>query len=198
MFNILMVGRINSWKGQDLLLEALTLLEPNLRTRIHVKILGDVYGNSEMLIELQALVSLQLSDAMITFEGFKSDTQPYYQWADAVIVPSKKPEPFGLVAIEAMSAARDVVVADHGGLSEIVEHQVSGIKVEPNNALALAHALEELLFGKTSYGEAARERFLSHFSQALLEERMRAIFKYSATAKRGATEDGGDALDEDS
>ena len=60
--------------------------------------------------------------------------------ADVSVVPSLF-EPFGIVALEAMAAKSPVVVSDTGGLSEIVDHDVTGVKVYPNNpeSLSLGH-----------------------------------------------------------
>jgi glycosyltransferase involved in cell wall biosynthesis len=65
--------------------------------------------------------------------------------ASVVAVPSRWPEPLGLVAIEAMAAGVAVVASRTGGLAEIVEHGVTGCLVEPGDATALAGALDDLL-----------------------------------------------------
>lgn len=74
------------------------------------------------------------------------------------VVPSTEPEPFGMVAIEAMLASKPVVAANHSGLTEIVIHNETGFLVELNNIIALKEALEKLInnpelrisFGKNS------------------------------------------------
>ena len=50
--------------------------------------------------------------------------------ADVSVVPSLF-EPFGIVALEAMAAKSPVVVSDTGGMSEIVDHDMTGVKVYP-------------------------------------------------------------------
>jgi len=64
--------------------------------------------------------------------------------ADVSVVPSLF-EPFGIVALEAMAAGSPVVVSDTGGLSEIVEHDVSGVKVYVNNPESLAWGVTRVL-----------------------------------------------------
>ena len=54
-------------------------------------------------------------------------------------------EPFGIVALEAMAAKCPVVVSDTGGLSEIVDHDVTGVKVYPNNTESLAWGITKIL-----------------------------------------------------
>jgi glycosyltransferase involved in cell wall biosynthesis len=58
-------------------------------------------------------------------------------YADVSVIPSLY-EPFGIVALEAMAARSPVVVSDTGGLSEIVEHDITGVKIYPNDENSLA------------------------------------------------------------
>jgi glycosyltransferase involved in cell wall biosynthesis len=77
------------------------------------------------------------------------------------VVPSVWREPFGLVALEAMAAARPVVASDIGGLSDIVVHGESGLLVTPGDAGELAAAIARLLDDppmRERMGRAARER----------------------------------------
>ena len=60
------------------------------------------------------------------------------------VVPSLF-EPFGIVALEAMAAQSPVVASDTGGLSEIIEHDVTGVKVYPNNPDSLAWGITKVL-----------------------------------------------------
>ena len=82
-------------------------------------------------------------------------------------MPSILPEPFGLVAAEAMAAGRAVVAAAHGGLVEIVDDGVTGRLVRPRDAEDLARALDALLAEPDladRMGRAGRERQRAHFS----------------------------------
>jgi glycosyltransferase involved in cell wall biosynthesis len=65
--------------------------------------------------------------------------------ASVVAVPSRWPEPHGLVAVEAMASGAAVVASRVGGLAEIVEHGVTGCLVEPGDVEALSGALDNLL-----------------------------------------------------
>ena len=73
--------------------------------------------------------------------------------ATAAVVPSRWPEPQGLVAVEAMAAGTPVVASTVGGLVDIVEPEVNGLLVPPGDAPALATALDRLLAD-----EALRDR----------------------------------------
>ena len=94
----------------------------------------------------------------------------FYNWADAVIVPSVLPEPFGLVAIEAMSLGKLVIAANHGGLSEIIEDNVSGLLFEPDNEKDLALKICALIQNPyliKDLGNKGFEVFISKFTDKI-------------------------------
>ena len=75
--------------------------------------------------------------------------------ADVSVVPSLF-EPFGIVALEAMAAKSPVVASDTGGLSEIIEHDVTGVKVYPNNPDSLAWGINKVFLDDT-YSQRLKE-----------------------------------------
>lgn len=84
-------------------------------------------------------------------------------WAHAgvAVVPSVWPEPFGMVAVEAMAAGVPVVAAAGGGLAEIVVDGVTGALVRPGDPAGLARAVRDLVADpqrRARMGEAARQR----------------------------------------
>jgi len=86
--------------------------------------------------------------------------------ATIVVVPSRR-EPFGLVALEAALMARPVVVADTGGLAEIVDHGKTGLVVPPDDPKVLETAIADLLGrpdAAAAMGSAARRRALADFT----------------------------------
>jgi glycosyltransferase involved in cell wall biosynthesis len=82
----------------------------------------------------------------VLFQGFMDEENllKLQKSADVCVVPSMF-EPFGIVALEAMAAKSPVVVSDTGGLSEIVNHDITGVKVYPNNADSLAWGITKVL-----------------------------------------------------
>ena len=67
-----------------------------------------------------------------------------YKCADVSVFPSTY-EPFGIVALEAMLAGVPTVVSDVGGLNEIVDHRINGMKSYAGNPNSLADSILELL-----------------------------------------------------
>ena len=135
----MLIGRINSWKGQSLLIKAITLLNNIEKEKVEIKIVGDVFMNQQ---QLKTNLLNQIKDNnlqnIIKILPFTLSPDIYYNWADIVVVPSSLPEPFGLVAIEAMSLGKLVIAANHGGLCEIIEDNISGLLFDANNEKELA------------------------------------------------------------
>ncbi|HQH72875.1 MAG TPA: glycosyltransferase family 4 protein, partial [bacterium] len=89
-----------------------------------------------------------------------------YQQMDIVAVPSTWIEPFGITAPEAMASGLPVVASRIGGVRQTVEHEKTGILVEPGDPHTLAEALRRLILDpdlRARMGQAGRERALDHF-----------------------------------
>ena len=135
---LLLLGRINRIKGQDLLIEALAQLPADIVQRLEVRIVGGSFQNDVAReAALHAAVRAAGLEPIVRFEPFQVDPAPLYRWADVVAVPSRMPESLGRVAIEAMAFGRPPIVAQLGGLTEIVENGATGWTVPPNDAAAL-------------------------------------------------------------
>lgn len=126
---VLFVGRLDRQKGHDLLIESAS----QLAELVDVRIIGSsVVGKSEE-VDLPSNVTLL---------GWQSRPQIEAQMeqADLVVIPSRW-EAFGLVALEAMRAAKPVVAFRVGALPEIVEDGATGLLCSPVSAAALAGGL---------------------------------------------------------
>jgi glycosyltransferase involved in cell wall biosynthesis len=159
------VGRLNARKGQDVAIRAVQLLRAS-GGDVWLDIVGSTFRGYEWYErELRELAqSLGLSDC-VRFTGFLDPPWPAYENADIVLVPSRT-EPFGNVAVEAMSLSRPVVASRVGGLPEIVDDGRTGLLVEPDEPESLARAIEELLMDPaaaarigTEAAASVRERF---------------------------------------
>ena len=136
-------GRIASWKGQKVLVEALSQL-PN----VNGVVVGEAFFTDEdQQYKRQLLILAQelgVSDRL-QFAGFQTDILPYLKAVDVVVHCSTSPEPFGRVIVEAQLAAKPVIATKGGGPSEIIEDRVTGILVNPNHPGELAEEIQELL-----------------------------------------------------
>jgi glycosyltransferase involved in cell wall biosynthesis len=178
---LLMLGRINRIKGQDVLIEALASLPKELAQRLEVRIVGGSFGDDaarETL--LRGKVRAAGLEHAVRFEPFHDDPAPLYQWADVVLVPSKSPESLGRVAIEAMAFGRPPVVSAIGGLVEVVEDGVTGWHVPPNDPAALARKITDILMDPAhwrGFPAAARSRYAAMFGPAAIAKQIQAIIR---------------------
>lgn len=177
--NILLIGRLTPWKGQMFFLEALNHLLKHKAYDIKVRIVGDVFENQfAYKHDLRRYAKDCDLGKIVTFKSFTDSPEDEYEWSDIVIVPSVKPEPFGRVAIEAMSASRCVIAANHGGLMEIVEKNKNGVLFEANNSDSLVNALQGLLNTPemiNKYAEQGLQIFKLKFSEEIYKRKFKKV-----------------------
>jgi glycosyltransferase involved in cell wall biosynthesis len=173
------LGRISTWKGQDVLIRALA--DPALADRGAIALVaGDPWqGEERRLQELRALAETLGVAGRVRFCGFRSDVENVYGAADVVCVPSTQPDPLPNAALEAAAAGCCVVAADHGGLPEILHDGSTGVLVTPGDAAALAAALAALHADparRERLGAAAATDVRERFAPARLLERAQALY----------------------
>ena len=166
---VALVGRVNRWKGQGVLIDAARRLKAAGRERLRYVIVGDVADSQDHFREsmLEQIRQAGVAD-IVQWRPFTTEVNAVWAAADIAVVPSTEPEPFGRVAIEAMAHGLPVVASRHGGLVEIVEHEATGLLVPPGDGEALASALARLEAApelRRSWGEAGRGRQIAHFGQ---------------------------------
>lgn len=162
---IALIGRISRWKGQLVLLESFKHLTEHNKN-IKLVFVGSTPPNQEEFLDnlQQEIIHYQLENDVIIVP-FQENISAVWHAIDIAVVPSTEPEPFGLVALEAMLAQKPVVASNHGGLSEIVLNNETGFLVEPTNVQSLTNALELLItntemrstFGANGYKRAKNE-----------------------------------------
>ena len=136
---VLFVGQVIRGKGVDLLLTALA------------KVPGDwhatIVGTGNHLPACKALAAKLDIAHRVTFTGWVDHTalDPYYARASVSVVPSRWPEPFGMVGIEAMARGRPVVAFAVGGIPDWLEHGLTGLLAREADTDTLAEYLSRLL-----------------------------------------------------
>ncbi len=139
---ILFMGRLVYEKGIQHLIAAMPkILQGYNDTKLVI------CGKGGMFNELSQQVDAMGISNKVYFAGYMNgkDVQRMYKAADISVFPSTY-EPFGIVALEAMLSERPVVVSDIGGLNEIVEHRVNGMKTYCGNSNSIADSILELLY----------------------------------------------------
>ncbi|CAN5266038.1 glycosyltransferase family 4 protein [soil metagenome] len=134
-------SRLAAWKGQHVVLQALTQLPG-----VNCIIAGDaMFGEQPYADRLNKMVVELGLAGRVQFLGRRSDVARLMQAIDAVIHPSIDPEPFGRTLVEAMLAGVPVIATDAGAASDILEAGRAGTLVPPNDAEALAQAIRRVL-----------------------------------------------------
>lgn len=138
---IVYVGRHVYEKGIQLLIEAAPDIISNY---YNVKFI--IAGKGVMTDELKDKVRYLGLENNIVFTGYIDEEEKalLYKSADAAVVPSLY-EPFGISALEAMAAGCPAVVSDIGGLKDIIEHKINGIKILPGSKDSIRDNILELL-----------------------------------------------------
>ena len=169
------VGRLVREKGVQVLLHAVPkILAGHPRTKFVIAGKGPY---QEDLKRLAARLGIAQS---VYFTGYVDNEvrNALYSWADVAVFPSLY-EPFGIVALEGMAARTPVVVSDTGGLSEIVEHEVDGLKVPPDAPEALASAVLRILhhpdFGRLLQ-DRAYKKVLTQYNWQHVARQTRSVY----------------------
>lgn len=163
---VLFVGRLNRWKGAEVLVDAIAVLARE-GVAAHTAIVGAPPIGEEWRAAALRKRAAPVEDR-VTFVGFTESTAAWHAAADIVVVPSTWPEPFGIVTLEAMRAGRAIVASAVGASPELLDHGSCGLLVPPGDADALASALRHLLGdaeARRRLGDAARRRFLARFTE---------------------------------
>jgi glycosyltransferase involved in cell wall biosynthesis len=136
-FGLVLAGRVNGYKGHLEAVGACRIArEEGLDLRL--TLLGAPFPGQED--HLETLLREIDGERWISYRGEVQSVRPYLADAHAMLVPTTRPESFGLVALEAWAAGRKVLASDVGGLSEAAD-LVGGIKVPPADIPAIAQAI---------------------------------------------------------
>lgn len=165
---VLYVGRLVAEKGVQVLLEAVPAVLHH-----HPDALFFIAGRGPYEEELRSLAGRLGVGTHVRFLGYveEREKQRLMRQASVIVVPSLY-EPFGIIALEAMAAGTPVVATDAGGLDEVLDHWVTGIKVPAGDPGALGQAISEVL------GDDALSRGLAARAAVAVRER----FSWDAAA----------------
>ena len=164
-------SRLSPWKGQHILLEALT----HCPKAIAVLVGDALFGEDEYVQELhQQVKRLGLAERVI-FLGFRSDIPQLMSMCDLVVHTSIAAEPFGRVIVEAMLCHKPVIATAAGGAVELIENGQTGWLTPPKDSVKLAEIINqcqqepEAVQAIAQAGEiAAKQRFnLSSIEQQI-------------------------------
>lgn len=188
--SILFVGRLIERKGVPHLIRALGALTSRMAVRL------DIIGDGPERPRLEQLVRELGLDAVVGFLGRVSDAElrRAYAAADVFVLPSvldarQDTEGLGVVLLEAMNYSVPVIASDIGGITDIVQHEQTGLLVPPGDEVALAAALTRVLGDEAlarRLGDAGRDRLHDEFSWDHIVARWEGVYARALARSRAA------------
>lgn len=162
-------ANLERWKGIDVLLDACARVETPLRL--------EVFGDGAERPRLEAQAARLGVDAR--FHGYVADVPARLSGLDLFALPSRG-ENLPVAVMEAMAAGLPVVATRVGGVPELVVDGETGLVVEPDDAPALASALQSLAGDRArrgALGRAGARRIREHFSAEVIARRMVDLYE---------------------
>jgi glycosyltransferase involved in cell wall biosynthesis len=177
------VGRIEPWKGQDV---AVRMLDTMSNEDCWLVLVGDRHSASwpEFAPEVDTLAARLGLGSRVLYPGHRSDAAALVPGLDVLVCASRE-EGFGLSVVEAMAAGVPVAATRCGGPEDVIEHEVSGLLVPPENPVALGRAVERLLASPSLAGgmaARAKARYSERFTGDLGAARFAGILRMLTAA----------------
>jgi glycosyltransferase involved in cell wall biosynthesis/peptidoglycan/xylan/chitin deacetylase (PgdA/CDA1 family) len=176
---VAMVGMLLSWKGQRLFLDAVARLPPSARDAVFLVVGGEPErGERGILLGLQAHARELGIEGRVRIVGQVDHISRCMGQFDVVVSASLRPEPLGLVMLEAMAAACVFVGPAYGAAPEVVADGVNGFLFEPGVAASLAAKLAQAVDAarhRPELRQAARAAVQDRFSPQVCAQHTAAV-----------------------
>ena len=166
---ILMPGRLTSWKGQELFIEAINLVKIELGYEaFHAVILGNDQGRDLYKKKLIRLTEQYRLTNQIKFIDRCEDMALAYKVSDIIVSASIEPEAFGRVAVEAQSMEKLIIASNIGGSNETINDEKTGFLFKSGDAESLSKKIiRGLTMDETSInlmGKEGRSNIIKKFN----------------------------------
>ncbi len=166
---ILLPGRLTGWKGQEVFIEAINLVNIELGYEaFYAVILGSDQGRDLYKKKLIRLTEQYRLINQVKFIDHCKDMALAYKVSDIVVSASIEPEAFGRVAVEAQSMEKPIIASNIGGSNETVIDEKTGFLFESNNAKSLSQKILKILSmdeaSLNSVGREGRKNIIQKFN----------------------------------
>ena len=166
---ILVPGRLTSWKGQEMLIEAINLTKVELGYEaFHLVILGSHQGRDLYKKKLIRITEQYRLTNQIKFIDQCKDMALAYKVSDIVISPSIEPEAFGRVAVEAQSMEKLIIASNIGGSNETIINEKTGFLFEAGDIHSLSKKIIQAITMDESslklMGKEGRKNIIKKFN----------------------------------
>ena len=143
---ILLPGRLTEWKGQEIFIEAVNLVNIELGYEaFYGVILGSDQGRDLYKKKLIRLTEQYRLNNQVKFIDHCKDMALAYKVSDIVVSASIEPEAFGRVSVEAQSMEKPIIASNIGGSNETIVDEKTGFLFESNNAKSLSQKILKTL-----------------------------------------------------
>lgn len=162
-----MIGRVNSWKGQEDFIKAMDIVMDN-NSDIYSLLVGGVFEGEEWRINnLKLEIDKLRNKDRVIFSDYRNDTKNIHNLFDLFVLPSTNPDPLPTVVLESMATGKPIVGYKHGGICEMVVEGYNGYLAEVKNINDLANNIEKIINDKNKikeFGENSEKRQKEEFS----------------------------------
>ncbi len=166
---ILLPGRLTSWKGHKLAIQAISKLKIE---NFKLVIIGDVQGRVKYKYELIKLTSSLKIENKVIFIDHTRDLPSYLMLSDLVLSCSTKPEAFGRTVLEAQAMGRPVIAFNHGGSIELIKDNENGTLCKVSDINDLAHNIEKNLHLSTYKRKVLSKKSITNVGKKYLTDFM--------------------------
>lgn len=176
------LGQIRDIKGvQDFIAMARRIRDPRARFLIAGECRDpEKYPGSYTVEDLATMIG---SDDRIRYVDYVSKPENLYQTSDIIVMPSRWPEPLGLINLEAGACRKPVVTTRIGGIPEVVQDGVNGYLVAPGDVDNLARRVQQLLDSpelRRTMGAAGRVLVERDFTTKTVVEFENLLLRYAS------------------
>lgn len=160
---ISMITRLDRWKGVETFIQAARYVKADTKFIVFGQL---VRGKEKYLKDLENIIKKFKLEEKVSIKITRTNPEIIAN-SDIIVHASLRPEPFGLVIVEAMASGKPVIASRRGGPEEIISDGIDGILVEPGDPHLLAQAISRLLKNpqfSQAMGLKAREKVMEKFN----------------------------------
>jgi glycosyltransferase involved in cell wall biosynthesis len=166
---ILMPGRLTSWKGQEVFIEAINFVNKELgHEAFYAVILGNDQGRDIYKKKILRLAEQYRLTNQLKFIKHCKNMPLAYKVSDIIVSASTEPEAFGRVSVEAQAMEKPIIASNIGGSNETIINNKTGFLFESGKVQALGKKIIEVLqLGETtlkSMGNEGRKNIIKKFN----------------------------------
>ena len=142
------------------------------------KVFYTIIGAGDSLSSLKEQVDLRGQNEYVHFKGYQANARQYLMAFDIFLLPSKK-EGLPYALLEAGVVGLPVIASNVGGIPEVIEGQVSGMLIHPENHVTITDALDYLLNNpdeRNTFALNLQDKIRSHFAQSQMIEKTKDVY----------------------